>query len=130
MDYQELKRMFNTKYGFMLHNGIRCTDIGPDTATFAADLMPAGLNPHGVAHGGLLYTLADNATGAAVHSDGRRYVTLNSSFNYLRMAREGTIVANARVVKRGKTVAVAECTVECGGHTLATGSFTFYCLDK
>lgn len=130
MDYQELKQMFNTTNGFMLYNGLRCTDIGPDTAAFAADLTPMGLNPHGVAHGGLLYTLADSATGAAVHSDGRRYVTLSSSFNFLRMAREGTIVANGRVVKRGKTVAVAECTVECDGQTLATGSFTFFCLDK
>lgn len=129
IDYEAYKQRVNTNNYFMIHSGIRCTDIGPDFASFAGDLTPSCLNPYGAAHGGFLFTMADCCTGCAAHSDGRHYVTLTSSLNFMRMAQQGTVVANARVVKRGKTVVVTECTIECNGQELANGSFTFFCLD-
>ena len=76
-----------------------------------------------------MFTMADCATGVAVHTDGRHYVTLNSSLNFMRMAKDGTVTADARVVKRGQSVSVADVVITCCGQEVATGTFTYFCLD-
>lgn len=129
MDYETMRRWANSRSPFMLHSGILITDVGQDCATASADLSLANQNPYGAAHGGFLFTMADCATGMAVHSDGRHYVTLNSTLNFMRMAKEGTVTADARVIKRGHTVTVSEVIIRCNGQDLATGTFTYYCLD-
>lgn len=58
-------------------------------------------------------TLLDSAAGAAVHStlsDGSGYTTLETNVNLVRAARPttGPLMAQGRVVHRGRTVATAE----------------------
>ena len=129
MDYSELIQNANRHNPFMTHNGMAVTAIGDGTASVAADITELSCNPYHAAHGGFLFTLADCATGCAAHSDGRRHVTLSSSMNFLRMAQSGTVVASASVTKRGKTVSVVEVSLDCEGQCLASGSFTYFCLD-
>ena len=75
--------------------------------------------------------LADNATGAAAHSDGRYYVTQTSALHFLRNQATGTVRASAWVRHRGKsTVLTAVDITGEGGRLLATGEFTFFCVDK
>ena len=58
------------KNAFMLHNYIELERVEKDRAVFKLDIRPESCNPYGLIHGGAIYTLADNATGAAAHSDG------------------------------------------------------------
>ena len=58
-------------------------------------------------------TLLDSAAGAAVHStlsDGSGYTTLETNVNPVRAVRPttGPLIAQGRVVHRGRTVATAE----------------------
>lgn len=129
MDYEILRKWANQGNPFMIHSGIQITDVGDGCATAAADLTPVSTNLYGAAHGGFLFTMADCVTGMAAHSDGRHYVTLNSNFNFMRMAKKGTVVADAKVVKRGQTVVVVDVVVTCCDQELATGTFTYFCLD-
>ena len=129
MDYESLRQWANQASPFMMHNGILITDVADGCATASADMSRLAQNPYGAAHGGFLFTMADCATGVAVHTDGRRYVTLNSNLNFMRMAKEGTVTADARVVKRGQTVSVAEVVITCCGQELVSGTFTYFCLD-
>lgn len=129
MDYESLRQWANQASPFMMHNGILITDVADGCATASADMSRLAQNPYGAAHGGFLFTMADCATGVAVHTDGRHYVTLNSNLNFMRMAKEGTVTADARVVKRGQTVSVAEVVITCCGQELASGTFTYFCLD-
>ena len=120
------------KNAFMLHCHVEPVDLTqPDRARFRMEGRPDLLNPHGVIHGGALYTLADNAAGYAAHSDGRRYVTQTSSFHFLRNQGGGIIYAEGRVVHRGHTSCLATVEItSADGTLLATGEFTFFCLNS
>ena len=116
---------------FMVHNFIEMEHVEPDRAVFRLDVRPESLNAYGMVHGGAIYTLADNATGTAAHTDGRYYVTQTSALHFLRNQSEGTVRAIATVRHRGKsTVLTAVDIVGEGGRLLATGEFTFFCVDK
>ena len=120
----------NSKNAFMLHSHVVPMDLDkPDYSKFRMDGRPDLLNPHGMIHGGALYTLADNAAGYAAHTDGRRYVTQTSSFHFLRNQGGGIVYAEGRVIHRGRTTCLTsvEITSE-DGTLLATGEFTFFCI--
>ncbi len=129
LERQTRERM--EKNTFMLHNYIELESVEMDRAVFRLDVRPESCNPYGVVHGGAIYTLADNATGAAAHTDGRYYVTQTSALHFLRNQGRGTVRASAVVRHRGKsTCLVAVDIVGEGEKLLATGEFTFFCVDK
>ena len=119
------------KNAFMLHNHIELESVEPDRAVFRLDIRPESRNPYGMVHGGAIYTMADNATGTAAHTDGRYYVTQTSALHFLRNQASGTVRATAWVRHRGKsTVLTAVDITGEDGKLLATGEFTFFCVDK
>ena len=91
------------KNAFMLHNHIELESVEPDRAVFRLDIRPESRNPYGMVHGGAIYTMADNATGTAAHTDGRYYVTQTSALHFLRNQASGTVRATAWVRHRGKS---------------------------
>ena len=120
----------NASNPFMRHNGIRATYLDGEEARVQAQIGPDSLNAMGSVHGGLMMAAAEIACGLLVRSDGRKYVTLDSSFRFLRASTAGCIEARARLVKGGRTVsfARAQVTEPDTGRLLAEGDFTFYCL--
>lgn len=119
------------KNGFMLHNFIELESVERDRAVFKLTIRPESKNPYGMIHGGAIYTLADNATGTAAHTDGRYYVTQTSALHFLRNQSEGTVRATATVRHRGRsTVLTAVDITGDDGRLIATGEFTFFCVDK
>ena len=116
---------------FMNHNYMELHFLDPDHAVFKLDIREESRNTFGMVHGGALYALADNATGCAAHTDGRHYVTQGSSFNFLRNQPSGTVYADAKVRHRGGTTCLidVELTGE-GGKLLASGTFTYFCVDR
>jgi acyl-CoA thioesterase len=117
--------------GFMTYNHIELERAEPDLAVFRLEIRPETRNIYGMVHGGALYTLADNATGTAAHTDGRNYVTQDGTLHFLRNQHAGTVRATARVRHRGHTTALiaVDITGE-DGVLLATGDFTFFCVDR
>jgi uncharacterized protein (TIGR00369 family) len=91
-------------------------------------------NPIGTVHGGVAATLLDSAMGAAVHStlpEGTGYVTLEVKFNLVRAitADTGRVLAEGRVIHRGKSVATVEASLRSDdGKLLAHGTST--CLVR
>jgi uncharacterized protein (TIGR00369 family) len=91
-------------------------------------------NPIGSVHGGFAATLLDSALGAAVHStlaQGEAYVTLEVKFNLVRpiTADTGDVLAEGRVVHRGRTVATSEADLRDGGGKLLAHA-TSTCLIR
>ena len=77
-----------------------------------------------------IFTMADNATGYAAHTDGRSYVTQGSSMHFLRNQSEGIVRADAKVRHRGRTTCLVNVDILGeGGKLLATGEFTYFCID-
>ena len=119
------------KNGFMHHNFIEMESVERDRAVFKLTIRPESKNPYGMVHGGAIYTLADNATGTAAHTDGRDKVTQTSALHILRNQSEGTVRATATVRHRGRsTVLTAVDITGDDGKLIATGEFTFFCVDK
>ena len=115
---------------FTAYNHIEMVMIEQDHAIFRLNICPESKNSFGMVHGGAIYTMADNATGAAAHTDGRNYVTQTSSLHFLRNQPEGEIQADARVRHRGRsTCLVAVDILGEDEMLLATGEFTFFCVD-
>jgi uncharacterized protein (TIGR00369 family) len=72
------------------------------------------LQVHLVVHGGVLAALADTAGGLATYMaypQGVRVATVEMKINYLEAIEDGTVEADARVVRRGKHIAVVDCDV-------------------
>lgn len=84
---------------------------------------------HGVVHGGILAALADTAAGVACYMllpRGTRLATIEMKINYLEPVEKGTILAEARVLRKGRTTAVAECDVrDTAGLLVAKALLTF-----
>lgn len=97
--------------------------------TFELTVRAEHMNPHGVVHGGVVYSLADYAMGGALTSwlePGERCATLEIKINYLAACSRGKLRAEAWVVERTKRIGVLEARVHGDGDelvALATGSF-------
>ena len=120
----------NEQNPFMKHNGIRAIWLDERQARVEAQIGPGSLNAMGTVHGGLMMAAAEIACGLLVRSDGRKYVTLDSSFRFLRSSTAERIEARAERVKGGRTVSLARAQVvePDTGRLLAEGDFT-YCLE-
>lgn len=132
MNEQELRQFAEKEEAnrFATYNHIEMVEVEPDHAVFRLNIRPESKNSYGMVHGGAIYAMADNATGFAAHTDGRSYVTQTSALHFLRNQSEGEIKADARVRHRGRTTClVAVDILGSGGKLLATGEFTFFCVD-
>lgn len=120
----------NLKNTFAFYNHIEPECVEPDHAVFRLVIRPESRNPYGVVHGSAIYTMADNATGYAAHTDGRFYVTQTSSMHFLRNQTRGVVRADAHVRHRGKATCLVDVDILGeGGKLLATGEFTYFCID-
>lgn len=123
---------YNEFKGFNSHNHIVVTEVGDGTSVVEVKLVQESLNPLGMAHGGLIFTLCDVATGVAARTGGRITVTLDSSIHFLRPAKDTPkLIAHGRVVKEGRTTGLAVAEVfNAEGVLLATADVTVYYVDE
>lgn len=130
-DFTELMREKEANNKFVVHNYIQMVSVKKDEAVFSLDIREESKNSFGMVHGGAIYAMADNAAGFVVHTDGRHHVTQTSALHFLRNQSEGTVRATARVRHRGNTTALVAVDITGdNGKLIATGEFTFFCVDK
>lgn len=129
---EEIKNDRIRQNRFMTYNFIELTRLEKDWAECRLTLRPESTNPHGMFHGGALYTMADSVAGSAAHSDGRVYVTQSSATNFLANINEGTAVGTASVVHRGRRTCLVNVEIRCAEteKLMFTGSFTFFCISE
>lgn len=80
----------------------------------ALDLADHHLNLQGLAHGGVIATLADAAMGLSLRSalePGRRHVSVEIGVHYLRPVMRGGVRAIGKAVRIGREIAYAEADV-------------------
>ena len=114
--------------------GLRLLERGADRLCMALPARPEFVQEGGVIHGGLQATLADSA---AVHllfeslAGGREFTSIEFKLNFLRpaVASDDELLAEARVVKNGRRVALVEVEVSQSGRAVTRGLFTYLYLD-
>lgn len=100
-------------------------------AVFKAPVTEETKNAYGMVHGGIIFTLMDNAAGYSALLTGKKCVTLNSNVNYIGAANKGNIFADAKLTHEGKSTLVINVEVRDDGERLiANGSFTMFVLGK
>jgi uncharacterized protein (TIGR00369 family) len=88
--------------------------IEPGRAVFEMRAQERHHNPLGTLHGGVCCDLADAAMGwayAATLAEGESFTTIELKINFLRVVRDATLTAEAKVVKAGRTLGYVECEV-------------------
>ena len=127
---KEKSEEINRHNPFVSLLGIEVEEVSPDHARLCYTIRPEHLNPHGLAHGGALFTLCDNAAGCAASTDGRIYVTQSSDIHFLRAQASGLVRAEAQVRHRGRSTVLVDVTLTGEAERLlAAASFSFFCVN-
>ena len=87
-------------------------------AVAALDVSDRHLNPNGVVHGGVVFTLVDTAMGRATMSvleEGRICASIEVAVRYLRPITGGRLVATASVLQAGRRIVHLEGRVTVDG---------------
>ncbi|GIW47266.1 MAG: thioesterase [Deltaproteobacteria bacterium] len=112
--------------------GIRVVEVREGYAKLCMPFDNKLTQPYGIVHGGALFSLADSAGAVAVASLvglDKRFVTVEMKINFLNPVREDVMEANAKVVKKGKTIAVSDICVENKEQIVAKAIATYIILD-
>ncbi len=92
--------------------GIEFEEIRPGYARACLRVTPAMLNFHGVPHGGVVFSLADAAFGAASNAHGQAALALSVTIQFLAPAPLGArLVAEAQEVRQGRRAGFYALTV-------------------
>lgn len=78
------------------------------------EIKPDLLNPHGVVHGGVIYSMVDTGMGGALYTEldpDELCATVEIKINYFRATASGTLDCETTLVHRGKRIAVLESEV-------------------
>lgn len=117
--------------GFMSYNGLYIVESKENYVKIGVDITEKSLNPFGIVHGGLIYTLADSAMGIALATTGRSGVTLNSTIDYLTPGKGKKLFADTEIVKDGKSIVVFRVNIKDENDTLVSvASGTYYIINK
>jgi acyl-CoA thioesterase len=82
-------------------------------------------NPNGVAHGAVLYALADTGMGAALFPTldaGQICATIQITMNYFKPVAAGRVTCTTELVSRGRSVAYLESRLVADGVLVATAN--------
>ena len=109
---------------------MRVIEAEDGKSVLTMDVTPNALNGYGYVHGGMLFTLADYAMGAAVRAlveEGASPVTLEAKANYLSNVTEGRLVARSEALHQTKHLIMLETRIHAADTEelvmIVTGTF-------
>jgi uncharacterized protein (TIGR00369 family) len=119
---------------FLRWLGLEVTELGPDSISAKARWREDWVaNPTlGQTHGGILAALIDFAADfALLGSIGHPVPTIDLRVDYLRLAKQGDLIAKGRVIKLGKQFSICEAMVlDESDRLLASGRGAFATAPK
>lgn len=132
----ERERMIREKFEvnhFPKLLGIEIDAIEPGRAVLSVAVRQELLQLQGVMHGGAIAALIDTAVAFAIVSVSQphdRFTTVEMKVNYLSAIREGRVRAEARLIRDGRRIIVADCDVfDAQGRLAAKGLLTYIRLN-
>jgi acyl-CoA thioesterase len=114
---------------FAAHLGAEIEVIEPGYSRVSMTVTEEMLNFHGMAHGGIVFSLGDIAFAAAGNSHGQTAVALNVSISFLKATKAGDqLIAEAKEQHLGGRTALYEITVteRESGHLVAKSQAMVY----
>ncbi|HAB67097.1 MAG TPA: hypothetical protein DCE23_06995 [Firmicutes bacterium] len=116
--------------GFIKYNNMHIEELKDNYAKMYVDITKDSLNPSNIAHGGLIFGLADSVMGMAARTNNHNVVTINSSIEYLKPGKGSRLTAETEVLKVGKTTAVYRANIYTDKNVLcAIATATYFFID-
>ena len=104
MNDKKLKEKME-KSGFINNNNYNIIEVVENKKAIVKGIITeTSNNPYDMVHGGFIFGLGDTAMGIAAASTGRKAVTLQASINYLKPSNGKYLIAEAEIIKSGKTI--------------------------
>jgi acyl-CoA thioesterase len=129
---QAIREKFETNH-FPRMLGMEIDLIEPGRAVLGIEVRQELLQLQGVMHGGAIASLVDTAVAFAIVSVSQpedRFTTVEMKVNYLSSIREGRVTADARLIRDGRRIIVADCDVfDSKGRLAAKGLLTYIRLN-
>lgn len=129
---QAIRQFLETHDRFAAHNHIIIEDADYDYGKVSLAFDDNVRNSLDMLHGGAIFTLADMAFGLASNfeqEDGIM-ISTNASISYMKSAKTGPIIAEARLANGGRHLATYEVRLYDGlGTYIACALITGYRLD-
>jgi len=130
---EQLERIMRNQ-GFTGRLGIKLETFSENQVTCSLAVQDWMMNPNGVLHGGVIFTLMDSGMGVAVATqlkEGERCTAFQIQVHYLRPAATGKLEAKSSVAHLGEKLGVAESTVfNEYGDLIAKATGSFYISRK
>lgn len=131
LDLSILEEELSKCGGAIKYLGLENVTIKDGKITLTVEITEHHLNAHGGAHGGILYTICDQAVAAHDICVGRNSVGMDGSMRYYRPAKAGdvlTATVTNRKTGRKTSVNMVELTNQ-DGKLIADAMFTSMHLD-
>lgn len=103
----------------------------PGRAVLRMRVRPKHMQVHGVVHGGILAALADTVGALGLYlmlPRGTRLATIEMTINYLEGVAKGTLLAEGRVLRKGRSFAVSECDIRGENRRLVAKALMTYSI--
>jgi len=91
-------RKYFQKDKFAGNAGVELLEVSKGRAKAKMEIKDIHRNSIGIVHGAAIFTLADFTFGVAANSHGTIAVAINVNISYMKAAKSGTLVAEAREV--------------------------------
>jgi acyl-CoA thioesterase len=109
--------------------GLEIKEVAAGSARAEIAIADEHRNPNGVVHGAVYFAMVDTAMGAATMSvlpNGTYCTSVEVQIRFIRPAAAGVLIANASVVKRGRSIVHLEARIlDAEEKLIATGGGTF-----
>jgi len=112
--FERIKKEGRSANPFFCLAGIDVVSAEPGTAMLTMPVRPDMHNGVGWLQGGMLVAIADEAMALALYpllEKNEGIATIAESTSFIRGVREGVILAEARVIRKGRRVAFMEAEV-------------------
>ena len=121
------------KAEFIRHLGIKLIDVGEGSCETRLRIRPEHAQQHGFIHAGVITTLADHTAGGAARSavaEGKDVLTIEFKINFLRPGSGPELCAKGKILRVGKSIAVAESEVFDGEVLIAKCTSTLVVIPS
>ncbi len=115
------------KFGELI--GLKFTELQEGRSRCVLEVNEKLFNPHGVLHGGVVYSMADTGMGAALYSlldEDELCTTVEVKISYFKALTNGTLVCDTKVINKTRRIAVLESEIRNDQQLTAKASGTFY----
>lgn len=113
---------------------LRMDEQGAGRSSCSVEIVPdLHYNPHRIAHGAVLYALADTGMGLALYptlAEGETCATIEIKMSYFRAVPSGVVRCETTLVNRGRTIANLDSRLYVGDTLVAQANGNYAIMKR